>query len=221
MDRFASPGLPTVRLGGRPPADYGSAAGELAACVRGVGLADRGDLGVLAVSAPERLIAELGRRLSGAPLLPGGVAFAAGGWWCRDGHGLLGICEPERRERVAAHLLGALGELRGLRLHERSAELQPLALLGARAPELLSALGGLESPAAIRAVSPFRRAMLAGVETALLLQSDRRMLLLPRREQAPSLWRAIEQAGRPLRLSLVGHEAARRFALLDRLPCER
>jgi glycine cleavage system aminomethyltransferase T len=220
MDRFAFPGAPVAR-GARVPDDYGSAAGELAACVRGVGLADRGELGALEVLAPEPLLAELGRRLGGVPLAPGGAAFAAGGWWCRDERGLLALCEPEQREHVAAHLLAALGELRGTRLRERSAELHPLALLGARAPELLTALGALASPEAIRAAPPFGRASLAGVETALLLQSDRRILVIADREHAPGLWSAIEEAGRPLSISLVGRDAARRFALLDRLPCER
>jgi hypothetical protein len=56
----------------------------------------------------------------------------------------------------------------------------------------------------------------AGIEARLLLESDRRALLLVASELAADAWRAIEQLGRPFGISCVGLEAARRYALLER-----
>src|ERR1700683_566867 len=60
----------------------GSAAGELAACVHGVGLADRSDVAKLALEAPTAQLSDLIALLAGRGLAAGQALCAHGAWWC-------------------------------------------------------------------------------------------------------------------------------------------
>jgi glycine cleavage system aminomethyltransferase T len=51
----------------------------------------------------------------------------------------------------------------------------------------------------------------------LLLQSDHRALLIMDGAHAEAVWQALETAGRPLGLSLVGLDALERFALVEKM----
>ena len=68
---------------GRPVAiHFGSAAAELAVCVRAVGLVDRTDLSTLSLEAPPAQLAALMTRLVGAIVAPGGLFCGGSAWWC-------------------------------------------------------------------------------------------------------------------------------------------
>ncbi len=70
---------------GRPVAiNFGSAAAELAVCVRAVGLVDRSDLSKLVLEAPPAQLAALSSRLVGHAVSPGGVLSGGSAWWCGD-----------------------------------------------------------------------------------------------------------------------------------------
>ena len=82
-DRRASALEPVIRQAGgvlvmrddrAVVAHYGSAAGELAACVSAVGLADRSDLAILQLDGPAPQLRHLSQRLAGSELAPGGAA---------------------------------------------------------------------------------------------------------------------------------------------------
>lgn len=86
-------------------AHYGSAAGELAVCIRAVGLADRSELGKLVLSGSEAGVAELVRRMTGAALAPAGVSISSEAWWCAAAPGhVIVLCDPRRRARLLAVL---------------------------------------------------------------------------------------------------------------------
>ncbi len=65
-------------------AHYGSAAGELAACVSAVGLADRSDLTKLVLEGPPAQLQHLSQRLTGSEIAPGGAVLSGGAWWCAE-----------------------------------------------------------------------------------------------------------------------------------------
>src|SRR4051794_3648856 len=93
----------TVRDGQPIAAHYGSAAGELAVCVRGVGLAVRADLAVLSITATPRALAHLSDRVLRRALAPGGAALESGAWWCRRANSdeLVVIRPPPAAARLA------------------------------------------------------------------------------------------------------------------------
>lgn len=197
------------------PAHYGSPAGELAACVRSVGITDRRDLAALVIDGPAESLDQLLERLTGTGVAPGGLAAGHGVWWCRDRARVYVLCEPRRRERLEAVVRGAARRLRGVEVGDRSDALATIALAGRRVPELLAALGGLGAAGRLRAARPFAARRVAGRPAHVVLAGDRLALLVVAAGDAGAVWRAAEQAGRPLGLALVGTEALHRFALLQ------
>ena len=195
---------------------YGSAAGELAVCVSAVGLVrsirpddarDRGPPALSSLSSP--------RAWRAARSLPGGALDADGAWWCAAAPDtLVVVCRPDVRRRLLERLRVHAAHQVSLRV--LSVEFAAIGLLGRRTPDVLRALGVYGSPGDPRAVAPFGRGSVAGVDAWWLLESDRSALMLVDRERAGEVWRAIEHAGRPFGLSCVGQEAAGRYALLER-----
>ena len=208
-----------VRTGrdGRPmAAHFGSAAAELAVCVRAVGLVDRSDLGTLVLEAPPAQLSALMARLAGAAVAPGGLVSAGGAWWCGEKSGqVIVVCERRTGERLAEALRGAAA--RHVAVRDRSSELTAIGLLGPATGKVLAALGAYGASADPRRAKPFARGSVDGLPAWWLLQSDRRALALVAREQAGETWLTIERAGRPFGISCVGHEAACRYALIERL----
>ena len=200
--------------GGGVAAHYGSPAGELAVCLRSVGIADRSDLGKLVVTGRPDAVADLVRRVAGAALLPAGVATSARAWWCAAGPDrVLVLCEATRRARLFGVLRTTARPLGDVRVEDATAALSVIAVLGRRAGEVLAALGLHDDP---RSAPPFGRVRIAGEDVSVLLQSDRRALLVMARDSADRTWHAVEHAGRPYGISCVGLEAVERFSLVDR-----
>ncbi len=195
---------------------YGSAAGELAACVSAVGLADWSHLMKLLVVGPPAPLRELTSRMTEAELAPGGAVLAGGAWWCAESaERRLLLCEPGAGARVRAALARASLGLT-LRMTDHTADWAALAVVGARTRELLAGLGVYGPAGDPRAVAPVRRHRCAGTAATWLLQADDLAWAVLPRPQAPALWRALERGGRPLALCAVGREAVVRHGLLRR-----
>jgi glycine cleavage system aminomethyltransferase T len=194
---------------------YGSPAGELAVCIRAVGLVDRSELAKLLVEAPAAQLRQLTSRLTGATVAPGGALHAGGAWWCAaTPQQLYVLCERPVGERLKRAL--QTQALRHVEVSDYSLSLASLGVLGTRASELLRALGAFGECGDPRLVRPFSERVIAGIPARVLLESDRQALLLVAPDRAGELWRATERAGRAFGLSCVGTEAARRYALIER-----
>ncbi len=204
--------------GGPPTAiHYGSAAGELAVCVRAVGLVDRSGLTKLEIEAPAAQLAYLLARLVGGAVCPGGALFAGNVWWCGAAPDrIVALCQPEAGERLYERVRAQALHHVAATIHDRSRDLAAIELVGASAGRVLQALGVYGPSNDPRAAAPFTAAPVGGIDALWLLQSDHRALALVPAGLAGDAWLAIEQAGRPQGISCVGLEAASRYALLER-----
>jgi glycine cleavage system aminomethyltransferase T len=206
----------TTRNGRSLAVHFGSAAAELAVCVRAVGLVDRSDLSTLALEAPPAQLSALMMRMVGATVSPGGLVSGGGALWCGETPDrVVVVCDP----RTGGRLVEALhaDAARHVTVRDRSGELTAIGLLGAGTSQVLAALDVYGHSGDPRQARPFARGSVDGIPAWWLLQSDRRALALVAREQAGEAWLAIERHGRPLGISCVGHEAASRYALIERL----
>lgn len=211
-------GIMPSQAGGRVAAHFGSPLSELSACLRAVGLADRSDLGVLTMTGPPASLTDLIDHATGTPLAVGGVVARPDAWWCRAAAGeVLAVTEPSAGARLLTALRMPAARLHGLEVRDASAETAAIAIVGHRTAEVLAALGVLGPGGDPRAVPPFTTQAVAGVPVRLLLQHDRRALLLVATDAAPSVWAAVEAAGHAFGLSLVGTEALRLLALNERM----
>ncbi len=203
---------------GRPVTiNFGSAAAELAVCVRAVGLVDRSELSKLVLEAPPKQLAGLTSRLIGDAVSPGGVLSAGNAWWCGDGPGrVIVLSDPDTGSRLRERLHVDARRCAGMIVRDASAELAAIGLLGRSADSVLRALGAFGESGDPRTVAPFSHGLLDGIPTSWLLQSDRRALALVPSARAGEAWLAIEGAGREFGISCVGHDAACRYALLER-----
>jgi glycine cleavage system aminomethyltransferase T len=199
-------------------AHYGSAAGELAACVSAVGLADRSQLAKLSLEGPPEQLRHLSQRLAGAELAPGGAALSGGAWWCAErADRLLVISDPSAADRLRAVLAARVARRSAVCLTDRSAELAALAVVGRRASALLAELGVFGESGNPRHVSPLTAHALAGTGVLWLLESDDKALGLMSVADAPAVWHRIEQAGRRFGLCAVGQDALTRYGLIRRI----
>jgi glycine cleavage system aminomethyltransferase T len=200
-------------------ANYGSAAGELAVCVRAVGLVDRSELTKLALGAPSAQLGHLLVRLTGRVVAVGGALQTDDGWWCRAAEDrVIVLSEPVAGARLGDRLCDQAQVLHHVSLttHDLSHEWAAIGLIGRGTPDLLRAIGAHGEAGDPRLIAPFSTGTVDGVEVMWLMQSDRRALALVARADAADVWRALENAGRPFGISCVGYEAARRYALLER-----
>lgn len=206
----------SIRDGHPVAVNFGSAAAELAVCVRAVGLVDRSELSTLVLEAPPAQLSALMMRLVGAAVSPGGLVSGGSAWWCGDAPDRVTVlCDSRTGERLADGLRADAA--RHVTVRDRSEELTAIGLLGPSTVNVLSALGAYGPSEDPRQAMPFGRGSVERTPAWWLLQSDRRALALVTREQAGEAWLAIERAGRPFGLSCVGHEAAARYALMERL----
>ena len=214
-----------ARRQGRPVAvSYGSAAGELAACLRAVGMADSSSLTKLELCGPARPLAELIRLATGRTLAPGGVLETGGTWWCGAdapsrtfaAQRVIVLGEPELGERLRALLQARAARRPGLAVADRSRDFVAITVIGAATNHVLASLGVFGPTGDPHHVPPFTRSTLGEVEMMWLLQSSHRALALVRSAGAGAAWHAIERAGRPQHICCVGQDAIARYALLER-----
>jgi glycine cleavage system aminomethyltransferase T len=204
-----------VRRGERAVAlHYGSAAGELAACVRAVGLADCSDLAKFVLEGAEDRLRVLVRRVAGARLAPGGALAAGGAWWCAESaERVIVICEPGVGDRLWARLRTSVAPRGSVRLEDRSAEIAAVAVAGRRTTALLAQLGVYGEAGDPRLVPPLTGCRIAGADVLWLLQSDRRALALVAAEAATAVWRELDRAGQAHGICAVGRDALTRYGL--------
>jgi hypothetical protein len=220
---------------------YGSAAGELAACVSAAGMADSSALTKLELSGPRARLGQFLARETGRGVAEGGVVEGAGAWWCGVSRAdqaasttmevpaagdpvvarfgaerVIVLAEPRLGARLRAHLRTRVPREPGLRLDDRTDEWSAITILGKATPGVLSSLGVLGESGDLHGVPPFTSGRLAGEWAMWLLQSEHLALALVPRVHADSAWRAIEQAGRAQHICCVGQDAVTRYALLER-----
>jgi glycine cleavage system aminomethyltransferase T len=207
-----------VRGGHLVPLRYGSAAGELAACMRSVGLVDREDLRVLKLTAaPDALDRLTAERIDGG-LRPGQATTAAGAHWGRLG--------PDRALVVlAAGSVPLLCE-QLLRIPEadetgvEETDLQAIGVIGPATGVVLTDLGIYETLAGVNGRGRIAAGSTLGAVTWMQLD-DASALALVGPEDAVALWNLLAESGRRFGLSYVGAEAAERFEAIRRRADER
>jgi glycine cleavage system aminomethyltransferase T len=213
-----------AQRGGQPVAvSYGSAAGELAACVTRAGIADSSQLTKLELSGPAASLADLVQRATGSMLAPGGVVHAGGAWWCGAdvrGYGgtdrVIVLSEPCVGARIRDLLSAHTAQLPAIEVHDRSLEWNAITVVGIAAASVLRALGVFGPCGDPRHVPPFTTGRLGGADAIWLLESEHRALVLVSASHADAAWREIELVGRPLQICCVGQDAIARYALLER-----
>ena len=218
----ADAGAVLARRDGRVLAlSYGSAAGELAACMKAVGVASCAELTKLELTAPRSNLERVIAGLLGVPLLPGGShQTRAVGWYRPDGGHLIALCEADQAERLRGRLEFWTLRDPAVALHDRTNEWAAIAVIGRRTRLLLGELGVYGRSRDPRAVPPVTRTA-DDPETSWLLHADDDALAITPRGSATELWRQITRAGRPLQICAVGHEALTRYRMLTRRASSR
>ena len=142
---------------------------------------------------------------------------AGNAWWCGDAPGrVIVLSDPDTGSRLRERMRADAVRYMTTTVRDASAELAAIGLLGRNADKVLRALGAFGESGDPRAVAPFLHGQVADIPASWLLQSDRRALALVPSARAGEAWLAIESAGRPFGISCVGHDAACRYALLER-----
>jgi glycine cleavage system aminomethyltransferase T len=196
---------------------YGSAAGELAACVTAVGLADWSQLTKLALDGSPAPVRELTAGLTGTELAPGGMVRSGGAWWCAEAPGrTIVLCEPRWATRLQAALAHEAPRRPDIRVTDHTTDWATLAVVGRRTRGLLAGLGVYGPSGDPRAVPPVHLRQCGAVTATWLLVSDELAWAVLPRADAPVLWQTLERAGQPLSLCAVGQQAVTRYALVRR-----
>ena len=200
-------GRDQLRLGGsrargvRPRGRPGRLFGAVQACARGAG----GAAGSAHLTARRR------RRRSWRN------ALRRHAWWCGDAPGrVIVLSDPDTGSRLRDRLHADARRFVHMAVHDASAELAAIGLLGRNADAVLARARSIRRVRRPSRGAPFAHGSIDGIPASWLLQSDRRALALVPREHAGEAWLAIERAGRPFGISCVGQEAVSRYALLER-----
>jgi glycine cleavage system aminomethyltransferase T len=213
-DRVRQAGGVMVLRDGRPVAgNFGSAATELAVCVKRVGLAVRADLDAIELIGAEAWLSRfLAEALDGRVPSPGHAVRAGGTWCCRvapDSAVVVGSWSAAARWARIAREAIVTGAAIGCT--DRSGTASALTLVGPRAERLLSDAGLPELP-----VAGVSESWWAGGPVLVLREAADRFLLLVDAEHAVDAWQELFDLGRALGLSMVGTEALERLAAAPR-----
>jgi len=192
---------------------YGSTPGEIAVCMKSVGLADRSDLGTLELRAERSLLDRaLTARLGDPAVAPGAARRLRNVWYVR--------LEPRRTLLVGPHGALASGPMIG-KGHDRAeltckdihSSVAIISVVGPRAGRLMAA-AGLPDDLPIGALGrdPQDPAVMA-----ILRESQRRLLVLVKTAAIDAVWARLLAAGEPLGAAFVGCDA---LTLLGAAPLE-
>lgn len=203
-------GVMSEREGHAVAANFGSAATELAICVKRVGLAVRSDLDALEIVGPEPWLAHfLDGSLGGRVPAPGEAVRTARSWCCRVAPDRAIVIGPwSAAARWAGIVRHAVVTGAAVGCTDRSDSATALTLVGPRAARLLDD-AGLEPDLLVGGV---RETWLAGSSVLLLREAGDRFLLLLEADDAVGAWQELFDVGRALGLSMVGAEALERLA---------
>lgn len=182
---------------------YGSVPGEIAVCMKSVGLADRADFGVLELRGEQSLLDRaLVARLGDPPVAPGTGRRQRSVWYLRldqrrallvGPHGALASGPPIGKGRDRADLPHK----------DIRSTVAILSIIGPRAARLLAA-ADLPGELAIGAVGRDPRDPSV---VAIVRESQRRFLVLVRAPAADAFWTRVLAAGEPLGAAFVGLDA--------------
>jgi glycine cleavage system aminomethyltransferase T len=212
-DRILRAGAVMAQRDGHPvAAHFGSAATELAVCVKRAGLAVRSDLGTLEVSGPEPWLSHfLSDAVSERAPSPGRAGRTAGTWCCRlapDRAVIVGPWSATARWRRIVREAIVTGS--PIACSDRPAT--ALTLVGPRAQRLLTEVG-LDSQLTVRGV---HEDWFAGSPALLLREAPDRYLVVVDADCASTAVGELFAAGGTLGLSMVGTDALERLAAAPR-----
>ena len=208
-------GILVLRDGRAVVTHYGSAAGELAACVSAVGLADCSELTKLVLHGRSEQLRQLTSRVAGTEVAPGGAALSGGVWWCAESaERMIVLCDPRLGERLGVQLRARVSRRASVELEDHSQDWAALAVVGRRTRPLLAELGVYGEAGDPRGVAPLTAHAMTGADVLWLLESDHKALALVPRAHAAQVWRTIDRAGQAFGISAVGREAVARYALI-------
>jgi glycine cleavage system aminomethyltransferase T len=184
-------------------ANYGSVPGEIAVCMKSVGLVDRTDLDAFEIRAETaRLERALEERLGDPPIAPGSARRLRDVWYLR--------LDRRRALVVGPHTALASGSpiLTGAENEDWSAKditrrVAIISVIGPRAARLLGA-AALPERLLIGAVA---RDPQDPKIVAILRESQRRILIVVKADGADALWVRLLVAGEPLGAAFVGSDA--------------
>lgn len=182
---------------------YGSVPGEIAVCMKSVGLADRSDLGTLELRASSSLLDRaLTDRLGDPPVAPGSARRLRDVWYLR--------LDSRRTLLVGPHAALASGPMIGkgadrseLQCRDIGATMAIVSIVGPRAARLLAA-ADLPDDLTIGAVGRDPRDPSI---VAVLRESRRWILVLVRAAAVDAAWHRLLAAGESLGAAFVGCDA--------------
>jgi glycine cleavage system aminomethyltransferase T len=203
-------GVMSQREGHAVAAHFGSAATELAVCVKRVGLAVRSDLDALEITGPEPWLTHFLEGSLGGHAPAAGVAVrTAGSWCCRVAPDRASVVGPwSAAARWAGIVRHAVVTGATVDCTDRSDSATALTLVGPRAARLLDD-AGLEPDLRVGGV---RESWFAGSSVLVLREAADRFLLVLDADHAVDAWQELFDAGRTLGLSMVGADALERLA---------
>jgi glycine cleavage system aminomethyltransferase T len=207
--RLAARAILRDRDGHAVVAHYGSVLGELAVCMKSVGLIDHSDYGVLELRGDRELLDRaLVARFGGPPLPIGSARSLNTVWYLRLGQRRIVLVGPHAALAAGPPVAHGGGRL-DLAQRDLGASLAIVGVLGPRAARLLAA-AGLPGELPVGGVG-------AGDDdiVAILRESQRRYLALVPSDAAQSFWARLLTAGEPLGAAFVGCDA---LALLNASP---
>jgi sarcosine oxidase gamma subunit len=203
-------GVMGQREGHAVVAHFGSAATELAVCVKRVGLAVRSDLDALEIAGTEPWLTHfLEEALGGRAPDVGEAVRTARSWCCRIAPDRAIVIGPwSAASRWAGIVRHAVVTGAAVDCTDRSDSATSLTLVGPRAARLLDD-AGLEPDLRVGGV---REVWFAGSTVLVLREAADRFLLVLDADHAVDAWQELFDVGRALGLSMVGAEALERLA---------
>jgi glycine cleavage system aminomethyltransferase T len=184
-------------------AHYGSVPGEIAVCMKSVGLADHSDYGVFELRGDRELLDRaLIARLGDPPLAIGSGRRLRSVWYLRL-HARHTLLVGPHAALASGPAIGSGRDRSDLPHRDIGASLAIVGIIGPRAARLLAASGlpGELPIGAIGADASDRSIV------AILRESQRRYLALVRADAADAFWARLLTAGEPLGAAFVGYDA--------------
>jgi glycine cleavage system aminomethyltransferase T len=215
VDRILRAGAVMGERDGHPvAAHFGSAATELAVCVKRAGLAVRSDLDTLELLGPEPWLSHfLADAVGEQAPSPGRAGGTAGTWCCRVAPDRAVVVGPwSATARWTRFVREAIVTGSPLACSHRSPSATALTLVGPRVERLLSDVG-LQPQASVRDV---HEGWFAGSPALLLREAPDRYLIVVDADCASAAVGELFAAGGSLGLSMVGAEALERLAAAPR-----
>lgn len=189
-------------------ASYGSPPGEIAACKKSVGLADRSDIGTIEMRAATSVLDRLLSARLGDPPVPPGAARRVGRVWYLRLEARRALLIGTHAALAAEPAVGKSADRAELSRKDIRTNVCIISIIGPRAGRLM---GAAEMPNDL-AIGAIGRDPLNDSVIAILRESQRRILVLVRIPAIDAVWSRLLAAGEPLGAAFVGCDS---LTLLD------